>query len=141
MENGTQSPSCQSHYLWSNTIMRSTTKRCSLSFEPYKSGGTSSKALNTSLRYGWTAKTLSTSWQQNSSIKDKPGGCSTSRNLTSSFITDQGNPWESQTHCLKGLTMGLAAMTTPMLSSFLRSSSQYALLKVWNSLVHQENVS
>src|SRR6266545_8214207 len=117
-ENGTQSPSCQSHYFRSNTIMRSTTRRCSPLFEPYKSGGTSSKVLNTSLRYGRTTRILSTSSQQNSSIEDKPraSGCSTSRNSTSSFITDQGNIWESQMCCLKGLTMGLAVMTTPMLS-------------------------
>src|SRR6266545_2481255 len=121
MENGTQSPSCRSHYLQLNAIMRSMTKRCSPSFESYKSGGTLSKVLNTSLRYGWTTKTLSTSWQQNSSIKDKPSGHSTSRNLTSSFITDQGNPWESQTCCLKGPTMGLAAITTPISSSSLQS--------------------
>src|SRR6266511_6472485 len=97
--------------------MRSTTQRCLLSFEPYKSGGTLSKVPNTSLRYGQTTKTSSTSWQQNSSIEDKPSGHSTSHDSTSSFITDQGNPWESQTCCLKGLTMGLAVMTTPMLSS------------------------
>src|SRR6266545_2721592 len=119
MENGTQSPSCRSHYLQLNAIMRSTTRRCSPSFETYKSGGTLSKALNTSLRYGRTAKTSSTSWQQNSSIEDKPGGHSTSCDLTSSFITDQGNPWKSQTCCIEGPTMGLAAMTTPMSSSSL----------------------
>src|SRR6266545_1895065 len=96
-------------------------------------GGTSSKAPNTSSRYGWTTKTSSTLWQQNSSIEDKPGGCSTSCNSTSSFITDQGNPWASQMHCLEGPTMGLAVITTPTLSSSLQSSSQYALLKVWNS--------
>ncbi len=107
-ENGTRSPSCWSHYLQSNAIMRST-RRCLPSFEPYKSGGTSSKAPNTSLRYGQTTKTSSTLWQKNSSIEDKPSGCSTS-------------------------TMGLAAMTTPMSSSSLRSSSQYALSKVWNLL-------
>src|SRR6266545_6328114 len=104
-ENGTQSPSCQSHYLQSNAIMRSTTRIYSPSFEPYKSGGTSLKAPNTSSRYGWTTKTSSTSWQQNSSIKDKPSGHSTSHNLTPSFITDQENPWESQTRCLEGPTM------------------------------------
>src|SRR6266508_6588578 len=91
-----------------------------------------SKVPNTSSRYGWTTKTLSTSWQQNSSIEDKLGGHSTSCNSTSSFITDQGNPWASQMRCLEGLTIGLAAMTTPMLSSSLRSSLQYTLLKVWN---------
>src|SRR6266545_8125062 len=111
-ENGTWSPSCQSHCPQSNTTMRSTTRRCSLLFEPYKSGGTSSKVPNTSLRYGQTTKTLSISWQQNSSIEDKPGGCSTSCSSTSSFITDQGNPWASQMHYLKGLSMGLAVMTT-----------------------------
>src|SRR6266545_2006673 len=56
MENGTRLPSCQSHYLRSNAIMRSTKKRFSLSFEPYKSGGTSLKAPNTSSRYGRTTK-------------------------------------------------------------------------------------
>src|SRR6266511_162800 len=130
MENGTRLPSCQSHYLQSNAIMRSMTKRCLLSFEPYKSGGTLSKAPNTSLRYGRTTKTSSTSWQQNSSIKDKHGNHSTSCSSTSSFITDQGNPWASQMCCLEGLTMELAVTTTPMLSS-LQSSLQYALLKVW----------
>src|SRR6266540_2076881 len=130
MENGTWSPLCQSHYLRLNAIMRSMTKRCSLSFEPYKSGGTSLKVLNTSLRYGWTIKTSSISWQQNSSIEDKPGSHSTSCDSTSFFITDQGNLWASQMHCLEGPTMGLAVMTTPTLSSSLRSSSQYALLKV-----------
>src|SRR6266508_211676 len=123
MENDTQLPSCRSPCLQSNATTRSTTRRCSLLFEPYKSGGTSSKAPNTSLRYGWTTKTLSTSWQQNSSIEDKLGGHSTSRNSTSSFITDQGNPWASQMCCLKGPTIELAVMTTPMLSSSLRSSS------------------
>ncbi len=104
-ENDTQSPSYRSHYLQSNAITRSTTKRCSLLFKPYNSGGTSLKAPNTSSRYGQTTKTLSTSWQQNSSIEDKPGGHSTSRSSTSSFITDQGNPWASQMCCLKGLTV------------------------------------
>src|SRR6266511_6333815 len=138
MENDTQLPSCRSPCLQSNATTRSTTRRCSLLFEPYKSGGTSSKAPNTSLRYGWTTKTLSTSWQQNSSIEDKPSGRSTSHDLTSSFITDQGNPWESQTHCLEGPTMGLAAMTTPISSFSLQSSLQYVLLKVWNSLGPRE---
>src|SRR6266540_2749294 len=70
MENGTWSPLCQSHYLRLNAIMRSMTKRCSLSFEPYKSGGTSLKALNTSSRYGRTTKTSSTSWcKGNCSLK------------------------------------------------------------------------
>src|SRR6266511_2332506 len=114
--------------------MRSTTKRCLLPFKLYKSEDTSSKAPNTSLRYGWTTKTSSTLWQQNSSIEDKPSGRSTSHDLTSSFITDQGNPWESQTHCLEGPTMGLAAMTTPISSFSLQSSLQYVLLKVWNLL-------
>src|SRR6266542_2542805 len=103
--------------------MKSMTKRCLLSFEPYKSGGTSLKAPNTSLRYGQTTKTSSILWQQNSSIEEKPGGRSTSCDSTSSFITDQGNPWTSQMHYLEGLTMGLAVMIIPMLSSSLRSSS------------------
>src|SRR6266511_4354803 len=119
MENGTWSPSCQSHYLRLNTIMRSMTKRCSLSFKPYKSGGTSLNAPNTSLRYGQTTKTSRTLWQQNSSIKDKPSGCSTSCDSTSSFITDQGNQWASQMCCLEGPTMGLAVTTTPTLFSSL----------------------
>jgi hypothetical protein len=74
------------------------TRRCLLSFGPYKSCNTLSKVLSTSPKSGWTIRTWSTLCQPNNSTAGRPGGHSTLLASISSFTTNLANLWANPMH-------------------------------------------
>jgi hypothetical protein len=128
-KSGTWWPFSQKASTQLNGITRSMTRRCSHLSMHWRNGDTSWKGHNSSLRFGLTTKTWSTSGQHRNSTGGKHNGPSTYPGLISCYTTNLEEAWANWTHFPNVWAMVMGVGTTRTSPSSDRNYLQFVLSK------------